>query len=437
MKLDYKKTFTLGFGFLGISLLWALYNAYVPIFLQSGNAEFTRQLLEKGKALPTVAGFGLTATLAGFIMTLDNIAAVFIQPWIGVRSDKTRTKWGRRIPYILVGAPIAAVAFIAIPFVVKAIPQAAGGQLGQLSGLFALFVFIIGIMLLAMAIFRTPVIALMPDITPSPLRSKANGVINLMGGVGSLLAYFGGSMLYNIDPAVPFIVGAIIMLLACGIVVWRLKEPKDFPTESAEKQPGVFANLKDVLADKDRSTIRILLAIFFWFLAFNALETFFTSYGVFYLGISESKAALLLGFFSVSFIIFSIPAGFIATKFGRKRTILTGIVALAALLFVGYWIPNVTFITVMLILAGFAWSLININSLPMVVDLAPQSRLGAYTGLYYFFSALAAIVGPILAGALVDWAGGAFNVILLSSPVFALIAGFCMLGVKRGERAEE
>ena len=432
MKLDYKKTFTLGFGFLGISLLWSLYNAFVPIFLQAGNAEFTQQLLEKGKALPTIAGFGLSAGLAGFIMTLDNIAAVFIQPWIGVRSDKTRTKWGRRIPYILLGAPIAAVAFIAIPFVVKAIPQSVSGQLGQLQGLFALFVFVIGVMLLAMSIFRTPVIALMPDITPSPLRSKANGVINLMGGIGSLLAFFGGSMLYSIDPAVPFIVGAILMLLACGVVVWKLKEPKDFPKETAEKQPGVIANLKDVLADKDRSAIRILLAIFFWFLAFNALETFFTSYGVFYLGISESRAALLLGFFSVAFIIFSIPAGFIATKFGRKRTILTGIVALAGLLLLGYFIPNVTFITVMLVLAGFAWALININSLPMVVDLAPQSRLGAYTGLYYFFSASAAIVGPIVAGTLVDWVG-AYNVILLTSPAFALIAGLCMLGVKRGE----
>jgi len=435
VKLDYKKTFTLGFGFLGISLLWSLYNAYVPIFLQSGNAEFTRQLLEAGKALPTIAGFGLSAGLAGFVMTLDNIAAVFIQPWIGARSDNTRTKWGRRMPYILLGAPIAAVAFMAIPFVVKAIPQSLSGQLGQMQGLFALFVFVIGVMLLAMAIFRTPVIALMPDITPSPLRSKANGVINLMGGVGSLLAFFGGSMLYNIDPVVPFIVGAIVMVLACGIVVWKLKEPKDFAKEAVEKQPGVIANLKDVLADKDRSALRMLLAIFFWFLAFNALETFFTSYGVFYLGISESRAAILLGVFSVSFIIFSIPAGFIATKFGRKRTILTGIVALAGLLFLGYWIPNVTFITAMLFLAGFAWALININSLPMVVDMAPQSRLGAYTGLYYFFSMSAAIVGPIVAGTLVDWAK-AYNIILISSPVFALIAGLFMLGVRRGERAE-
>lgn len=436
MKLNYRKTFTLGFGFLGISLLWALYNAYVPIFLQSGNPEFTRQLLEAGKPLPTVAGFGLSAAWAGLIMTLDNIAAVFIQPWIGVRSDKTRTRLGRRMPYIIAGAPIAAVAFAAIPFVVKSIPAPSAGQLGQMPGLFALFVFIIGVMLLAMAIFRTPVIALMPDIFPSPLRSKANGVINLMGGVGSLLAFFGGSFLYNIDPVVPFIVGAIVMLLACVIVVWRIREPKDYADEPGEAPPGVMENLRSVLRDKDRSAISILFAIFFWFLAFNALETFFTSYGVFYLGISESRAALLLGFFSVSFIIFSIPSGFIASRFGRKRTILTGILLLSGLFLMGYFIPSVTFITVMLILGGFAWALININSLPMVVDIAPQSRLGAYTGLYYFFSASAAIVGPIVAGWLVTLVG-AYNVILLSSPVFALIAGVFMLFVRRGEAVYE
>ena len=436
MKLDYKKTFTLGFGFLGISLLWTLYNAYVPLFLQAGNAESVRKLIEAGKTVPDIVGFGLTATAAGFIMTLDNIAAVFIQPWIGVRSDKTRTKWGRRMPYILFGAPIAAVAFIAIPFVVKAIPESLSGQWGQLQGLFWLFVVVIGIMLLAMSIFRTPVIALMPDITPSPLRSKANGVINLMGGVGSILAAFGGSMLFGIDPVVAFVVGAILMLLACLVVVWRIKEPDVPPDVTAAKQPGVIANIKDVLADKDRSAIRILFAIFFWFLAFNALETFFTSYGVFYLGLAPKTAAGLLTYFMGAFILFSIPAGFIATKFGRKRTIITGIVALAVLLFAGYWFPNLTFIKIMLVLAGVAWALININSLPMVVDLAPQSRLGAYTGLYYFFSAAAAIAGPIVAGLLVDWTK-AYNIILISSPVFALIAGLCMLGVKRGERAEE
>ncbi|NIV35916.1 MAG: MFS transporter, partial [Anaerolineae bacterium] len=219
--MDYKKTFLLGFGFLGVSVLWLLYNSYVPIFLQAGNPEFETQ------GAVTV-GFGLSATLAGFIMTLDNIAAFFIQPVIGVLSDRTRTRIGRRMPYILVGAPIAAVAFVLIPVAVNQIPPELSGQTGLLGGQLAFFMIAIGVMLLAMAAFRTPLIALMPDITPSPLRSKANGVINLMGGVGGLLAFFGGAALYNVNKTLPFVVGAIVLVLASLIVFWRIKEPKTY-----------------------------------------------------------------------------------------------------------------------------------------------------------------------------------------------------------------
>jgi len=187
-RLDYKKTFLLGFGFLGVSLLWLLYNSYVPIFLQAGNPAFENQ------GTMTV-GFGLSAAMAGLIMTLDNIAAFFIQPVIGVLSDRTRTRFGRRMPYILIGVPVAAIAFALIPVAVNQIPPELSGQIDQLGGQLAFFMVAIGVMLLAMATFRTPVIALMPDITPSPLRSKANGVINLMGGVGALLATFGGAVL--------------------------------------------------------------------------------------------------------------------------------------------------------------------------------------------------------------------------------------------------
>jgi maltose/moltooligosaccharide transporter len=168
--------------------MWVLYNTYVPIFLQAGNPAIDQQLAVK------TLGFGSSATLTGIIMTLDNIAAFFIQPIMGAVSDRTYTRIGRRMPYILACAPIAAIAFCLIPMVPLAIPEALNGQLSQLGGLFALFVVAIGIMLLAMAVFRTPVVALMPDLTPSALRSKANGVINLMGGLGGVLAFLGGGL---------------------------------------------------------------------------------------------------------------------------------------------------------------------------------------------------------------------------------------------------
>ncbi len=431
-RLDYKKTFLLGFGFLGVSVLWSLYNSYVPIFLQAGNPEFETQ------GAVTV-GFGLSATLAGFIMTLDNIAAFFIQPLVGVLSDRTRTRIGRRMPYILAGAPIAAIAFVLIPLAVNQIPPELSGQTAQLGGPLAFFMIAIGVMLLAMAAFRTPIIALMPDITPSPLRSKANGVINLMGGVGGLLAFFGGSALYKIDKAIPFWVGAVILVLAALIVFFQIKEPKTYveKADTEERWWDTLEQIGDVPAEERKSLILILVAIFAWFVGFNAIETFFTSYGTFSLGVAESTASLLLGFFSVTFIVFSIPGGMLAERWGRRRTILTGLLALTVLLLLASALPNVYAIAVILFLGGASWALININSLPMIVDLAPSDRfLGTYTGLYYISGTSAAIAGPILNGWIIDATGKNYNTIFWVAPAFMIVAMVCMWFVTRGEARE-
>lgn len=413
MKLDYGKTAILGFGFFGVSLIWSLYNSYVPVFLEKD--------------------FLLSATVIGLVMTFDNIAALFIQPWIGAVSDRTRTSLGRRMPFIIVGAPIGALAFALIPF----------------ANLLPLFMAVIIVMLLAMAVFRTPVIALMPDITPSPLRSKANGVINLMGGIGAILAFFIGARLYDMGRPVPFVAAAIVLVIAVAIVFWRIKEPKDV-TEPSTAEAGVLANLRLILTDRDRSAILILLAIFAWFVGFNVVETFFTLYGVNVLNIKESAASLTLGFLSVMFVLFAVPSGFIATRFGRKPTILVGLALLFVLLGLIRVMPPatqmqpvasiaglaITNLHLIMLVAGVGWALININSLPMVVDIAPQDRLGTYTGLYYFFSTLAAIFGPWLGGALVDFTGRNYAMIFTIAPLGMLVAFVLMLGVRRGERVE-
>jgi maltose/moltooligosaccharide transporter len=432
-RLDYKKTFLLGFGFLGVSLVWLLYNSYVPIFLQAGNPAF-----DQNQGATTV-GFGLSAALAGLIMTLDNIAAFFIQPVVGLLSDRTHTRIGRRIPYILAAAPIAAVAFALIPIAVNQIPPALSGQVDQLGGQLAFFMVAIGIMLLAMATFRTPLIALMPDITPSPFRSKANGVINLMGGVGALLATFGGAALYSLNKVAPFWVGAIVLVVAALVVFMTIKEPKAYVAGIDDKERW-WDTLKKVGAipnEERKSLMLLLLAIFAWFVGYNAIETFFTSYGTFQLGVAESMASLLLGFFSLTFILFSIPGGMLAERWGRRRTILTGLVALTLLLILASFVPSVYAIAAIMFLGGAAWALININSLPMIVDIAPDDRLlGTYTGLYYISGTLAAIVGPILNGWIIDASGKNYNTIFWVAPAFMLLAIGCMWFVTRGEARE-
>jgi maltose/moltooligosaccharide transporter len=428
-RLDYKKTFLLGFGFLGVSVMWMLYNSYVPIFLQAGNPAFETQ-----KA--TTVGFGLSATLAGFVMTLDNIAALFIQPVVGVLSDRTRTRIGRRMPYILIGAPIAAIAFALIPIAVNQIPAELSGQTAQLGGQLAFFMVVIGFMLLAMAVFRTPVIALMPDITPSPLRSRANGVINMMGGIGSLLATFGGAFLYKMNKITPFLAGSIILIAAVLVVFFAIREPKEYTAGTGKREQWweTLRQVRDIPHEARKSLVLILLAIFAWFVGYNAIETFFTSYGTFKLGVAESTASLLLGFFSLTFILFSIPGGMLAERWGRRRTILIGLVALTVLLLLASVLPYLYAIAAILFLGGIAWSLININSLPMVVDLAPGDRLlGTYTGLYYIAGTLAAIAGPILNGWIIDLTGKNYTMIFLVAPVFMVLAMVCMWFVTRGE----
>jgi maltose/moltooligosaccharide transporter len=434
-RFPYGRTFLLGFGFLGVSILWSVYNSYVPVFLEQR--------------------FALSALAIGFIMTLDNIAALYIQPLIGVISDNTRTRFGRRMPYILVGAPIAAIGFVLIPM-----------MLG-LAG----FIIAIGVTLLFMALWRTPVIALLGDLFPSEQRSKANGVINFMGGVGGILAYFGGGLLYGVNPGLPFWIGGALIVIAIAVFFWRIKEPMDIPAPTREGYgqlnkvlPGLallilaailwFLGVPKVLAiltglagfavfliqqlqglprQNRTSLVLLLLAIFSWFVGFSAIEAFFTLYGRNVLGIRENLAAILFGISNVTFIIFAIPSGFIATRFGRRRTILTGLAIFSVLLAAGFFVPKVIFIGVMLGLGGMAWALVNVNSLPMVLDTAPQDRLGTSTGLYYLFSTLAAVAGPITNGWIIDLTGRNYNMIMAVAPFFMVLALLFMLGVHKGE----
>ncbi|MBI5298122.1 MAG: MFS transporter [Chloroflexi bacterium] len=410
MKFNYGKIFLLGFGFFGVSVIWTVYNAFVPLFLANK--------------------FGLSPILIGFFMTLDNIAAIFIQPPVGAWSDRLRTPIGRRMPFILIGAPIGALVFGLIP----------------LASVLPLFVACTSTLLLSMAFWRTPVVALMPDITPSQFRSQANGIINLMGGVGTIIASLVGSTLYEINVNFPFWMGSALTIVAALLVFFFIKEPKQY--EEGEKQPNMFASLRELIDDEDKSGLRILFAIFFWFLAYTGIEAFLTLYATKYVGMTDGDAGRLTGHLGLFFVLFALPAGIIGSRLGRRITISAGIIGMAALIFGLFILPaatlaapvaklpllgNVHVISLLLMPAGIAWALININSLPMVVDLTSLARVGTFTGLYYLFSTFSAIVGPNLNGLLVTLTGERYNTIMFTSPLFLIVALWLMLGVKKGE----
>jgi Na+/melibiose symporter-like transporter len=424
MKFSYGKIFLLGFGFFGVSVIWGVYNAFVPIFLADK--------------------FGLEAAFIGFFMTLDNIAALFIQPPVGAWSDRLRTPIGRRLPFILVGAPATALAFGLIP----------------LAAVLPLFVACTSTLLLSAALWRTPVVALMPDITPSQHRSQANGIINFMGGIGTIIALQTGGMLYNLSPAFPFWLGSVLVVIAAMIVFLFIREPMEYGA-STEQQPGMIESLRELLNEPDKSGARILFAIFFWFLGYSAVETFFTLYAQRHLGISAGDGATLLSVFPLFFVLFAIPSGFIAGRIGRRITISIGLIIVAVMLVLFYIFPASTLLSpllplplvgiplaeggtrmltiagLFLIFGGIGWAFVNINSLPMVVELTTAARLGTFTGLYYLFSTLSAIVGPNVNGWAIQLSGNNYNVIMLIAPFFMVAALVLMLGVRRGEAAPE
>ena len=420
MKFSYGKIFLLGFGFFGVSVIWGVYNAFVPIFLANK--------------------FGLEPAFIGFFMTLDNVAALFIQPPVGAWSDRLRTPLGRRLPFILIGAPITALAFGLIPLA-SALP---------------LFVACTSTLLLSAALWRTPVVALMPDITPSEKRSQANGIINFMGGIGTIIALQTGGMLYKLSPAFPFWLGSALVVIAALIVFLFVKEPKQY-LENNDPQPNMIESLREVLNDEDKSGTRILFAIFFWFLGYSAVETFFTLYAQEHLGIDAGDGATLLSVFPLFFVLFAIPSGFLAARIGRRVAISIGLIVVAVVLALFYILPAGTLLApvlplplvgiplvengprmltmagVLLIFGGISWAFVNINSLPMVVELTTAARLGTFTGLYYLFSTLSAIVGPNVNGLAIQLTGNNYNVIMLLAPFFMLTALVLMLGVRRGE----
>ncbi|MGB8984760.1 MAG: MFS transporter [Anaerolineales bacterium] len=421
MKFSYGKTFLLGFGFLGISIIWPIFNQFIPVFLQAGNPDFERQLLAEGRAIPNIAGFGLAPSLALFIMTWDNILNMFIAPWVGTKSDRTWNRFGRRKPFILLGAPIALLAFVFVPVAQSVLAV-------------AVFIFITN---LGMALFRSPTVAWLGDLFSAEDRSKANGVINLMGGVGGLLAYFGGGYLFNeYGRSAPFLAGAVATSIAVITALIFVKEYPSTTTVEKAQQNSLLQNIKILFANRDKSALFVLLSILLWFMGFSAFETALSSFAVFTLGMEAGSASIYAGTMTIFFLLFAVPAGLLGTRWGREKTIRIGLIGLAFSALVGYFlVQDAISLVIILLFAGACWAMINVNSLPLVYDHGDEKQIGAYTGLYYFSSQLAAVLGPTLLGFLVQALGNQYRWIWPFAFVFMALALGTMLGVRRGEAA--
>jgi len=418
MKLNYKKTVLVGLAFFSISIFWQLYDFYVPLILKYS--------------------FDVGDFLAGFIMSIDNILALFMLPLFGVLSDRTHTRMGRRTPYILFGTLASVILLLVIPFSVH-------------TRQIALFMVVLGGLLIAMATYRSPAVALMPDVTVKPLRSIGNGVINLMGAVGGalflLLNRFLAVDTKSADPNYwpVFLVTAAIMVLGTALLLLTVNEKKlvkkmredsakiGIDPEEAEETEIPVSETKEKLPREYRKSMGLILAsIALWFMGYNAVTTAFSKYAVARLGMDEGKASLILMVATVAAIISFLPSGYIATKFGRKKTIMFGVVLLAAVF--GTAALYTAFSPLMYVsfaLAGVAWAAINVNSLPMVLEMSKGATVGKFTGYYYSFSMSAQIVTPILSGYMLEHVG--YHTLLPYGAFFIALAFFTMLFVKHGD----
>lgn len=423
-KLHYGKTALIGFGFMAVQIAWIIYNAYVPLILRDNS---------------TISNLAWSGTAVGIIMVIDNVFGVVFQPLFGRLSDKTRTRFGKRTPYLMVGIPLCALFFIMVPRL---------QTLGILMLDIIMFNFI-------MSTWRSPVVALMPDLVPSQLRGEGNAVINIMGGVGVVLGTVSGKLIElisgNSDAQFVrnnvFVFGAAVMVVCLLVVVLLVREPDnriskleslqakaDF--EAAQKKKnGEKSSLKalKLTSGEKKSLIFMLIALFFNSNATDSINTYFTTFATTELGFKESDASLIITLFAAATVIGAIPAGKCGQKWGRKKTIILGwavILSLFLAFFVTKWVPM---LYVAIVVGGFFISFVTINTLPLVLEIGGVERVGTFTGYYYTATFSASIVGPVVVGAMFDLTHQNYWSLFVFCPICFVLALLCMLQVKHGE----
>ncbi len=416
MKLNYKRTILIGFAFMGILAFWQFYDQVVPYILENI--------------------FGLKTFAANAIMSVDNILAIFMLPLFGAISDRTKTKLGKRTPYILFGTIAASILLV-----INGIFTENRSFLG--------FVITLMLLLVTMAVYRTPAVAYMPDVTEKPLRSKANAIINLVGYIGGIFATIvmmfmlksgknaQGETVYSDDQSfLPvFIVIAAFMLVAVLILVFSINENKLLAETNIVDEPEETVKEGGKLSGSVRvSLVLILASVFLWFMAYNAVTTAFSRYCVNIWGVDLGTSSSFLLMATIAAIAAFVPLGFLSGKLGRKKTVLLGVALMTVCYAIAIFIREQTPVMYLIFaLVGVGWAAINVNSFPMVVEMASGSDVGKYTGIYYTFSMAAQITTPLLSGFLIDNLGFGYSVLFPYAVLFSALSFVTMSFVRHGD----
>ena len=423
MKLNTKRTVLVGFAFLSICAFWQLYDNLVPKILTET--------------------FHIGESVSGIIMAADNVLALFLLPLFGGLSDKCTSRLGRRRPFILFGTLAAVVLMITLPLLTDSFHASPAAWKT------VCFIIALGLILITMGTYRSPAVALMPDVTPKPLRSKANAIINLMGALGGIIYLILTTFLYktNSDVYVSylplFIIVGGIMLAALAVILLFVNEPKLAAEQKAYEDAHPEDNLSEVSEsgeslprDVKKSLSFLLVSIALWFIGYNAVTTWFSVYATESWNMTLGQANMCLTIATAGAIVSYIPVGNIASKLGRRKTIRFGTLLLSASFFAAfvYTMFSDSFspiLYVLFILVGVAWASINVNSLPMVVEMCKGSEVGKFTGLYYTFSMAAQIATPIIAGWLLE--NISYKTLFPYSAIFVFASFITMMFVRHGD----
>ena len=471
MKLNYKRVVLVGMAFFLISAFWQAYDAIVPLILTNH--------------------FGLPQSVSGAVMSIDNVLAVFMLPIFGALSDKVSTKIGKRTPFILVGTLVAVVAFVGLtlvdnwqlasvivtdipdldaakvlleetlketkdPAVIEALSAQIEQAVAEISQKtleitlanplpFVGFIATLLVVLVAMATFRSPAVALMPDVTIKPLRSKANAIINLTGTAGGIIVLGLGALFataknhymqytwYVVAVVSVMLVGLIVFLLTVREPKWAAEMEADSIRLGLEEAPEESSENKRKLSKPEMISLLLILAsVALWYIGYNSITSKYSVYATNILGFDYNLTLIVA---QAAAIVAYIPVGIISSKLGRRKTILAGVVMLATAFAIGHFIQPTTPAWIMFpifSLAGIGWATINVNSFPMVVELARGGDVGKYTGYYYTASMAAQIVAPIMSGVLYDLIGMR-HVFFLFGAVFVVFSFITMFFVKHGD----
>ena len=431
MKLNYRRTFLVGLAFMSICAFWQMYDNVIPLILTNS--------------------FKMNEVLSGIIMGADNVLALFLLPAFGALSDRCSTRIGRRMPFVIFGTAAAVILMTILPVVDNSFFSSPS----ETKIIF--FIIVLGMLLLAMGTYRSPAVALMPDITPKPLRSKANAVINLMGALGGIIYLIITTFLYSAERTAGlahvnylplFLIVAAIMIVSVLVLYLTIKENKlhqqleEYEAAHPEENLTEDNGSGDAVLPKDvkKSLVFLLLSISCWFLGYNAVTTWFTTYAsrMWDMALGQSSLCLTIG--SVGAIIAYLPIGVVAGEIGRKKTIRAGVILLCTCFLCAFVLTLVLsgfspILYVLFALVGVAWAAINVNSLPMVVEMCRGSDIGKFTGYYYTFSMAAQSLTPVISGWLIR--NVSYKALFPYAAVCVALAFFTMSLVRHGDSTPE